>query len=225
MQPAFSEAAHSPSAHTIPVAPAKRSVGPSTGLDGARNGGSLASDFCQHCARHTERKSAMDASPALMSHQGGYVMNVTAMLTGLQLHKLWCETNNFVERLTKDVREVKNVNAASDFVRWLQWTGLLEILVAAESPMPLPVRGGELKLKVKKLLDACNDLYQDGKATPRYTESDIAEINRKLDIIAAHVATTLPINNENNNNAGFTQVADESSQAGKSSPDCTPQTS
>jgi len=146
----------------------------------------------------------MVASPALMSHRGGYVDNVTAMLTGLQLHKLWRETNNFVERLTKDVREVKNVNAASDYVRWLQWTGLLEILVAAESPMPLPVRGGELKLKVKKLLDACNDLYQDGKATPRYTESDIAEINRKLDIIAAHVATTLPITNENNTNAEFT---------------------
>jgi len=133
------------------------------------------------------------------------------MLTGLQLHKLWRETNNYVERLTSDARECKGVNAASDFVRWLQWTGLLQVLLACESPMPLPVRGADLKLKVKKRNETCNELYQDGKATPRYTESDIAEINRKLDLIAAHVATTLPITNEYNTNSELGQVADATS--------------
>jgi len=49
------------------------------------------------------------------------------------------------------------------------------------------VGGGGVKAKMRKLVSAWGELDCGGKHNPLYAASDIAEINRKLDILAAHV--------------------------------------
>lgn len=116
----------------------------------------------------------------------------------MELHKLWSETDRHLESLASLVRECKSVDEASRFSRWLQFSGLLEILERNASVDLLPVDGCGLRRKCKNLIAACGELYRQGKARPGYAQSDIAEINRKLDVIAAHVATVLPKESPNN---------------------------
>jgi len=117
-------------------------------------------------------------------------------LTQLELHQLWRETDRRLDSLIGSVCEIKRVDEASTFSRWLQFTGLLDILERNSNGMPLPVDGQGLRRKAKELASMCGDLYRQGKANPQYAQSDIAAINRKLDIIAAHVATVMPVNCE-----------------------------
>ena len=86
------------------------------------------------------------------------------------------ETNGFLKRLARDVREGKNVMLASQFARWLEFSGLLKMLRAVPG-------GGEAWGRVRDLNFLCGELFRNGRADPDYAASDIAEINRKLDVI------------------------------------------
>jgi len=111
-----------------------------------------------------------------------------AFLTPVEVYRLWQETDRRIDSLTRSVRECKRVDEASTFSRWLQFSGILEVLERNSCKSVLPVDGRGLRLKVKELVAMCGELYRQGKASARYAESDIAEINRKLDVIAAHVS-------------------------------------
>jgi len=113
-------------------------------------------------------------------------------LTSVQLHVLWRETNREVDSLTQAVSECKSVDQASSFGRWLRYSGVLQILEAHPAPFPLIVDGKALTKKVTDLIYECGELYKGGKHDPRYAASDIAEINRKLDILAAHIGQSSP---------------------------------
>jgi len=44
------------------------------------------------------------------------------------------------------------------------------------------------------LLYECGELFKGGKADPKYAESDIAEINKKLEVLASFINAT-PVKN------------------------------
>lgn len=113
-------------------------------------------------------------------------------ITAVQLHVLWRETNRVVDSLTQAVSECKRVDEASSFGRWIRFSGVLQILEAHPASFPLAVEGKALAKKVSDLLYECGELYKGGKHDPRYAASDIAEINRKLDILAAHIGKSSP---------------------------------
>lgn len=113
----------------------------------------------------------------------------TGKLSAAQLHVLWRETDRVVSALSKAVMECKRVDEASNFGRWLRFSGVLQILEAHPAPFPLTVDAKGLTKKVSDMLYDCGELYRAGKHDPRYAASDIAEINRKLDIIAAHIGS------------------------------------
>ncbi len=99
---------------------------------------------------------------------------------------LWLasELDCFLDRLAREVRENKNVMLASQFCRWLQFSGLVKILErlpAVKEPVPFDAK--VLRKKVDDLLYECGELFRGGKADPKYAASDIAEINRKLDLL------------------------------------------
>jgi len=96
------------------------------------------------------------------------------------------QTQNRLDVLARDVSECKSVDEAANFCRWLSSSGVLALLEKNPQPEPLPVNGSALRKLAARILLECGDLYRQGKATPRYAASDIAEINRKLDILAAH---------------------------------------
>ncbi len=107
------------------------------------------------------------------------------------LSRIYSETVNNLERLAREVREGKNVLAAADFVRWLQFSGVLDLFSRYSFPdQNFP----PLDRKLADLLQDCGEHFRGGRVVPRYDQSDIAEINRKLDALLAgnvRVVTTV----------------------------------
>jgi len=133
-----------------------------------------------------------DDFPELQKSESKAMQSDSGKLSAAQLHVLWRETDRVVEGLAKAVMECKRVDEASNFGRWIRFSGVLEILEAHPAPFPLTVDAKGLKKKVSDMLFECGELYRGGKHDPRYAASDIAEINRKLDIIAAHISQPSP---------------------------------
>lgn len=111
----------------------------------------------------------------------------------VMLHQIWRETTRKLEAYARDVRENKNVREASEFARWLQFSGVIKILEAFPQAEPLRVDGAALRKLAHELVLDCGECFRNGKADAKYAASDIAEINRKLDLIAAHVSTISPL--------------------------------
>jgi len=108
------------------------------------------------------------------------------------LHWLWKETVARLDRLAGLVREGKSVAEAADFCKWLQFSGLSKLFQVFPQAAPCVVDHVVIEKKIRDLLFECGELFRGGKADPKYAASDIAEINRKLDIIAAHVSQFPP---------------------------------
>ena len=102
------------------------------------------------------------------------------------LHWLWKETVNRLDSLARDVREAKNVAEASNFAHWLQFSGLLMLFRNNPSTTKhLEVDESMVRKKIDDLIYECGELFRGGKHDPKYAASDIAEINRKLDLLIA----------------------------------------
>jgi hypothetical protein len=125
------------------------------------------------------------------SNQGrgkSYDVVTPAFDLGFNLARVFSETSRQLAIFHRAVREGKGVTEASVFCRWLRFSGILEILEAYPcSLVPRVVDGKTLRRQVEDVLYDCGEKFRTGKADPTYAASDIAEINRKLDVIAAHV--------------------------------------
>ena len=108
------------------------------------------------------------------------------------------ETSRYLDDLAQHVRECKRVDEASRFVRWLQFSGVLKLLEKYQNDQKFSsslvvFNPSALRKKSDALLMDCGDLFRGGKANPRYAESDIAEINRKLDLLLPRSPSSLPV--------------------------------
>lgn len=84
------------------------------------------------------------------------------------------ETDRYLERLGRSVRENKSVDEASNFCRWLRFSGVLN----------LPHDDTELlRQKAEAILHRCGQIYRGGVVKPEYAASDIAAILERLDKI------------------------------------------
>jgi hypothetical protein len=104
------------------------------------------------------------------------------------LVQVYRETDRFLDDLLKCVREVKRVDEASRFARWLRFSGICTILeqnLNSSSSSLYSVDAKALRKKADELLYQCGELFRQNKANPTYAASDIAEINRKLDSLLA----------------------------------------
>ncbi len=110
----------------------------------------------------------------------------------VKFHQMWRETDRFLDTLAESVREGKRVMEASNFCRWLQFSGVVSLLKENPSPSPLRVDGEALRKKLDDLLYECGELFRGGKHDPKYAASDIAEINRKLDLLLSGGKSSVP---------------------------------
>jgi hypothetical protein len=106
-------------------------------------------------------------------------------LDSVTLHVLWRETDTRLDVLAARVREGVDVLAASEFVRWLQFSGLLKVLEAVDQPFPLPVRGVELRRKAADLQMECGDWFRTHEHSntqphPQIPRTDLERINAQL---------------------------------------------
>lgn len=95
------------------------------------------------------------------------------------------ETLRYLETLARGVREGKNVDEAANFCRWLQFSGVLELLERYAMP------GQDfhsVRRMVSDVILECGERFRGGRVQPTYSESDIAAINRKLDVLLSQAA-------------------------------------
>jgi len=126
---------------------------------------------------------------------------MSATLNNVDLHVLWRETDTRVDVLARRVREGVDVQAASEFCRWLRNSGVLGVLAHHERGMPLPVCGCELNRKVERLISACGEwfsLHERSNAQPHpqvprseleTINAQLAQITKRLDSLGAQPAT------------------------------------
>jgi len=56
------------------------------------------------------------------------IMSDAKTIDEVSAHRLWNETDRYLDSLARSVRECKRVDEASNFSRWLQFSGVLQIL-------------------------------------------------------------------------------------------------
>jgi len=105
--------------------------------------------------------------------------------TKVHAHVLWRATDTRLDVLAARVREGLDVDAASEFARWLQNSGVLRLLKPFEAGMPLPCRATELSEKAERLVSACGEWFADHersniKPEPTVPRSQLEAINEQL---------------------------------------------
>jgi len=125
---------------------------------------------------------------------------MSAPISKVQAHVLWRETNTRLDVLAGRVREGVDVQAASEFARWLFFSGVIQVLTPHEAGYPLPCRAQELKKKTDQLVSACGEWFADHersntKPEPTVPRSQLEAINEQLRNINAQLGE---ITNERN---------------------------
>jgi len=101
------------------------------------------------------------------------------------LQRMYEETARYLESLSRLVHEGKSVSEAANFARWVQFSGLPDLLDRFALPgQKFP----SLSRRLTDLLQECGDHFRGGRVDVKYSESDIAEINRKLDVLLSQAA-------------------------------------
>jgi hypothetical protein len=100
-----------------------------------------------------------------------------------EIQQLASNSEKMLDSLARDVRECKNVYLVSVFVRWLQWSGVINIVNLGSE-----TAGKNLEKKLRDLIYECGEMQRGGKIDLKYSASDIAEINQKLDVLVLALA-------------------------------------
>jgi len=75
------------------------------------------------------------------------------------LHRLWSETDCRLDSLLRQVAEGAGVDEASNFARWLDFSGILQLLEPFACDVPLRVDAAGLAAKVRQLKQDCGEWY------------------------------------------------------------------
>ena len=113
----------------------------------------------------------------------------------VNMHKIWRETLNRLDSFSGRVREGRDVNAASEFARFLKFSGIIMLCKANEALEPLKCDGAFLQWKCDELLDACNDFFRTNGQTAGLKEPHLLSLHdkvdrlaRNLELVAGHVS-------------------------------------
>jgi hypothetical protein len=100
-------------------------------------------------------------------------------------HRIWSETDRRLDALLAQVREGVNVDEASNFSRWLTFSGILGLLSTHEQEVPLPIRALDLKRKCDVLTFACGEWYSLHATSFKPRDAYVSQ--SKLDAIEGHL--------------------------------------
>lgn len=95
---------------------------------------------------------------------------------------------NKLSSYSKRVSEARDVTAASEFVRWLNFSGLLEFFKANPQGEPFKVDGAFMQWTVDQLLEQCNERFRTGNADPNFKASEWQSMHEKIDKMAGYLS-------------------------------------
>lgn len=113
------------------------------------------------------------------------------------LHVLWRETSNRIEVLQRRVNEGCDVDVASEFCRWLRFSGILKLLESAPDDARLPCKGLHLSKRVETLLSGCGEYYSkhersNVKPPAQVPRSELEGIHAQLNELRKELARLSP---------------------------------
>lgn len=108
------------------------------------------------------------------------------------MHWLWRETVSKLEVYRQRVRERQDVQAASEFARWVQFSGLIKLFTNSAQPEPRRVDGPFLEKLVKDVLWDCGEAFRKQGTPFSLNVSQAERINAKLDLIAGQLSKISP---------------------------------
>ena len=102
---------------------------------------------------------------------------------------IYRETISRLNTLSRRVSEGKDVLAASEFCRWLQFSGIIPLLKANSNsePPPLKVDGSFLEWKVEDLLQSCNQYFATGHVSGNLSAAYLQSLHEKIDLMAGYL--------------------------------------
>jgi len=106
------------------------------------------------------------------------------------LHRIWSESIRMLDTYQGRVNERKDLMAALDFARFVQWSGLVRLCKKYACPdVGLRIDGALLAWKAEDLQRAVQDLFRSsGNGQLAIAETQLEAVNRKLDLIAGRLA-------------------------------------
>jgi len=108
-----------------------------------------------------------------------------------RLHAMWSHTMRFLDSLKTRVNEGKDIQAASEFARWIQTAGVVAMFEDNPQPSPLLVDGYATRRACVDVLQTCADQWRNG--APRIVAlAKVEELSLKVDVLAHAVAQLLP---------------------------------
>ena len=100
--------------------------------------------------------------------------------TEANLYWLWRETMNKLSSFKSRVSEGRDVTAASEFARWLQFSGIIKLLEANPQPAPLTVDGPLLRWTTDELINQCNERFRTNNLDPSFKATEFQTMHQKI---------------------------------------------
>jgi hypothetical protein len=101
---------------------------------------------------------------------------------------MWQETMNRLASLSRRVSEGRDVAPASDFARWLNFSGLLEFFKENPQAEPFKVDGAFMQWTVDQLIEQCNERFRTGNADPNFKATEWQSMHEKIDKMAGYLS-------------------------------------
>jgi hypothetical protein len=105
---------------------------------------------------------------------------------------LFGETKGKLLSLERAVAQGRAVDEASNFSRWLFFSGLCELLESASGIPPWNIDGKEVRVIAERVTYACGLIYKGGKQPVNPQQSTVDEINAKVDYLLSKLAKPAP---------------------------------
>jgi hypothetical protein len=101
----------------------------------------------------------------------------------VNLSQIYRETNSRLDILSRRVQEGRDCLAASEFCRWLLFSGILPLLKSHTNHETglLKIDGAFLQWKCEELLSACNDLLRTNKFDGNFSAAYLQSLHEKID--------------------------------------------
>lgn len=115
---------------------------------------------------------------------------VSSISSEVYFARVYSESANRIEVLKRRVQEGRDIQAASEFCRWLLFSGLLPLLKlnSNDSGKPFKVDGAHLEWLAEDLLALCNEQAGRNAPQPCLTAGYLQSLHDKIDLVAGHVS-------------------------------------
>jgi len=143
------------------------------------------------------------ASPSVRDTRKQSVTQPTenVSLDDVTLFQIYRESNSRIDVYASRIREGVGVLEASDFARWLQFSGIVKLIEANSIQKPFVVDGRALRKKTEDLIYECGEWFRlhensNLKPDPAIPRTELERINASLATITQTLATLSPPKSE-----------------------------